>query len=107
MMGGFDGMMGEMGGWGGYGLAGGLLNVLLLVGLLAFVAWVAVRVVPNKRLGDRSFGTRTDAAEEVLRQRFARGELDAEEYERSLKTLRGEPHRNYEDYVRDAREPRR
>jgi uncharacterized membrane protein len=31
---------------------------------------------------------REDSAEETLRQRFARGEIDAEEYERSLEILR-------------------
>ena len=32
---------------------------------------------------------RTDPAEEILRGRLARGEIDAEEYERSLRVLKG------------------
>lgn len=104
MMGGMDGMMG---GWGGFGLLGGLISVLFLVGLLALAAWVAVKVLPNQRSEAGLSGTRTDPAEETLRVRFARGEINAEEYARSLSTLRGEPTGNYEDYVRDAREQRR
>lgn len=95
-MGGFDGMMG------GFGLTGWLINVLLLVGLLALVVWVAARVFPNQRSGGGPSGTRTDPAEEVLRARFARGEIGVEEYEGSLRVLRGEP--AHEEYARDARE---
>ena len=93
MMGGFDGMRdgGMMGAWGGYGPAGGLINILL-VGLLGLTAWALVRVFSNQRPGSVPYANRTDgtdAAEEVLRERFARGEIDAEEYARFLRTLRG------------------
>jgi putative membrane protein len=106
MMGGFDGMMdGMMGGWGGYGLAGGPINALLLVALLGIVAWALASVLSNRRPQGASFANRRDAAEEVLRERFARGELSAGEFERALRILRGEPvHENYEDLVREARE---
>ena len=46
-----------------------------------------------------------DSAEGILRERFARGEITAEEYERSLGALRGRsPEKGYEDYVREAEE---
>jgi putative membrane protein len=66
-------------------MMGGSLILLLLV--LVLVVWAIVKVVPDwqDRIGlDR----REDSAEETLRQRFARGEIDAEEYERSLQVLR-------------------
>jgi hypothetical protein len=48
---------------------------------------------------------RADSAEEVLRERFARGEVDVETYERSLDTLRrGSSQQGYDDYVREAEE---
>lgn len=99
-------MMGGMDGWGGYyGSMGGAINVLFLVGLLALVAWLVVRVLPNQRSGNGFPGARADSAQEILRARFARGEIDAGEYERSLNVLRGEPgYGSYEDYVREARE---
>jgi putative membrane protein len=99
-MNGFEDMMNMMdgmtGGWGSFGLAGTLFSFLLLIGLLAAVAWVVAKLLLT--------GTgRPDSAEEIVRGRFARGEIDAEEYERSLMTLRGEPGRRaYEDYVHEA-----
>jgi putative membrane protein len=66
-------------------MGGGL--ILLLV-VLVVVVWAIIKLVPDwqDRLGLNS--RRQDSAEETLRQRFARGEIDAEEYERSLEVLR-------------------
>lgn len=75
------GMMG-----GSFGSWWMLIPVLLLGGLLALIAWTVARIFPSDRLS--SGGIPRDAAEETVRQRFARGELDGEEYERSLRTLR-------------------
>jgi putative membrane protein len=63
---------------------GELFLVLLVLGV---VVWAIIRVVPDwqDRMG---LNRREDSAEETLRQRFARGEIDAEEYERSLEVLR-------------------
>jgi putative membrane protein len=63
---------------------GELMLVLLVLGV---VVWAIIKVVHDwqNRIGlDRH----EDSAEETLRQRFARGEIDAEEYERSLVVLR-------------------
>jgi len=65
-------------------MGGGLILTVLVLGL---VIWAIIRVFPDwqDRVGlDR----REDSAEETLRQRFACGEIDAEEYERSLEVLR-------------------
>jgi len=75
-----SGMMGQMGGnmmWGG-GLWFGLifLAVLLVVGLA--VAFAVVR---------RPTAPSGDDAHEILRRRFARGEMTAEEFEAARKTL--------------------
>ncbi len=65
-------------------MGGGLILVLLVLGL---VVWAIMKVVPDWR--DRvGLDRREDSAEETLRQRFARGEIDAEDYERSLEVLR-------------------
>ena len=63
---------------------GELMLVLLVLGV---VVWAIIKFLPDwqNRIGlDRH----EDSAEETLRQRFARGEIDAEEYERSLEVLR-------------------
>lgn len=81
-----------MGGWSSFGLTGILLNLLLLVGLVAIIAWVVTMILPTRRAQDQRLEERaTDSAEEILRERFARGEIEAEEYERSLETLRRKP----------------
>jgi putative membrane protein len=68
-------------------MGGGVGTILLLV-VLVVVVWAIIKLVPDwqDRLGLN--GRREDSAEETLRQRFARGEIDAEEYERSLEVLR-------------------
>ena len=67
-------------------MMGGSLILVLVLGL---VVWAIIKVVPDwqDRVGlDR----REDSAEETLRQRFARGEIDAEEYEERHRILREE-----------------
>ena len=71
-------------------MGGGLILTLLVLGL---VVWAIIKFFPDwqDRLGlnnRREDSSRDDSAEETLRQRFARGEIDAEEYERSLEVLR-------------------
>jgi putative membrane protein len=72
---------------------GGLGSILLLV-VLALVVWALIKAFPDwqDRLGlnggRREDSRRADSAEETLRQRFARGEIEAEDYERSLEVLR-------------------
>ena len=88
---GMDGMIG----WSPFGMIGMFFNLLVFVGLLVLIAWGVPRILSVRQGGDGA-----DSAEEILRQRFARGELNAEEYERSYEALR----KDYEDYVREAKE---
>ncbi|HEX2742330.1 MAG TPA: SHOCT domain-containing protein [Rubrobacter sp.] len=78
-------------GWDGPGSGGSwwpwiLFPILFWGGILSFIAWIVTRLYPRSR--DRSESPR-DSAEEILRERFARGEITADEYERSLDILRG------------------
>ncbi|MCA3748647.1 MAG: SHOCT domain-containing protein [Rubrobacter sp.] len=77
-----------MGGWWNGGWLWMLVPALFWIGLLALIAWAIVRIFPSNRGGGEA---RRDPAEEILRERFARGEISAEEYERGLETLRGSP----------------
>ena len=65
-----------------------LLLIAFLGGLVAVVVWLVVRVFPKVRR-DEQLGAPRDSAEEILRERFARGEITAEEYQRSIEILRG------------------
>ncbi len=70
-----------------------LIPFFFWVGLLAFIAWIVTRLFPRRR-SDGEEGARRDPAEEILRERFARGEITAEEYLRSLETLHAEAPRD-------------
>jgi putative membrane protein len=67
-------------------MGGGLILLLVVLGVVIFAL---IKAFPDwqDRLGLDN--RREDSAEETLRQRFARGEIDAEDYERSLEVLRG------------------
>ncbi len=58
----------------------GSLFWLIVLGL---VVWLTVRITAR-----RGAEPRDESAEELLRRRFAAGEIDGEEYERRLEVLR-------------------
>ena len=87
-----DGMM-DNGMMGGSGLLGALFMLLFWGGVLALLAWLIISIFSSLFSGGRGeegSGASRDAAEATLRERFARGEISAEEYQRSLRTLRAE-----------------
>jgi uncharacterized membrane protein len=65
-------------------MGGGLILTLLVLGVVVFAM---IKLVPDwqDRMGLNN--GREDSAEETLRQRFARGEIDAEEYEERHRVL--------------------
>lgn len=74
---GYDHMM-----WGGgYGFFGGLM-MLVFWGAIIFLIVMAVRW-----LSDGQKGRRKNDAMDVLRERFAKGEIDEEEFQRRKKAL--------------------
>jgi putative membrane protein len=80
------------GGWMGVGWTGwaGILAMIVFALLLAAVVFALVRLVfvPLVEAADRYDEERaTDPALATLRERFARGEIDEEEYERWRRTL--------------------
>lgn len=80
------GMMGSgmMGGFGWMGLSSLLWLVLLGVIIWAIVAWARGISQPG---GSESASGRADSALEVLKKRYARGEINKEEYEEKKKDL--------------------
>ena len=75
----FDGCCGGM----GWMMVGGWLVGILLIGLLVGLVVYAVS-------GRRSVSSPTDAMA-VLRDRYARGEIDQTEYDQRARLLSGEP----------------
>jgi putative membrane protein len=75
-------MMSGFGMMAGMGWLGILTMLLFWVGVLALVIWGVSNLSPTPRLA-----TESDAVE-IVRQRFARGEISREEYLQAVETLR-------------------
>ena len=89
MCGAFFGTWGA--GWGiGMMLLSLLFSVLLIVGLGAGVWWLVRHGLGESRdWGGQVRSDSSDSAAEILRQRFARGEIDREDFEERRRVLRG------------------
>jgi hypothetical protein len=77
-----------------------LLLILFLGGLVAVVTWLVVRIFPKVRRDERLEAPR-DSAEEILRERFARGEITAQEFQRSIEILRDATTQKASDDIRE------
>ncbi len=92
MFGGFGDCCGH--GWfgnlGGFGWAGLLLNVLLLFGLFLLVVWIVRKVMTNTLSDPNSHphSDRQSEPKEILAVRYARGEIDRDEYKNMLADLK-------------------
>lgn len=80
----WDGWWDHMNGAWGWGMM--LLMTLFWVAVIALVVWLIVRLTRGD--GAPGGGARGDRAEEILRERYARGEIDRETFERMLDELR-------------------
>ena len=82
-------------------------SLLLLVGLVVLLVWAVNRgMLDRVNQGGVSLFKQERSAEEILKERFARGEIDAEEYERSLEVLRNGRVSENEGYPRKAAQSR-
>ena len=78
-------------GWGGNGWGWGGNAIMLAVLLLAVIVTVAFAIGYLARRGGSQYNGASSAAtgpEDTLAQRFARGEIDEEEYRRRIALLR-------------------
>ena len=76
------------GGWGVFGIAWMVLLPLLFIGgPIALAVWAVMMLGPGRHDAGSAGGVHEQSAEEIVRQRFARGEIDAEEYEERLRIL--------------------
>jgi putative membrane protein len=69
---------------GGWGWGGWLLGTVVMIAFWALVVWAIVSATRHSGRG----GSDERTAEDVLDERFARGEIDADEYEQRRRVLR-------------------
>lgn len=76
------------GGWSVFGMAWMVLLPLLFIGgPIALAVWAVMMLGSGRHDAGSAGEVHEQSAEEIVRQRFARGEIDAEEYEERLRIL--------------------
>lgn len=76
-------MMGYYGGWGAMGWFGGILMVLFWAAVILLIVWAVRAFTPTTRVREE------DTALEILRRRYAAGELSQAEYDQARRVLDG------------------
>jgi putative membrane protein len=78
---------GYMGGWGGMGWFGGIFMIvfwiLIIVGLVFLIKWL----IQSTGHGKSSAGASSTRALDILRERYARGEIDKTQFESMKRDL--------------------
>lgn len=78
-------MMNGWGGYGGWGMGFGMLFmllfwVLIILGIAALIRWLLAQPSQRQDVRDKT-------ALEIVRERYARGEIDRGEYEQKMRDL--------------------
>lgn len=76
--------------WPGGMTLGAVIVMLVWLAIVGIFVWVVVRLLAGPRGRDRYWGPGTsgDDPEQILRARFARGEIGPDEFEQRLEVLR-------------------
>ncbi len=78
-----QGMMGGYNMMSGYGWIYMILGTLLIVGIALFIVWL----VRQSGAGSGGSDDREETALDILKKRYAKGEIDKEEFERMKREL--------------------
>ena len=84
-------MMGGYGGWGSMGLFAGVFMLLILIAIVLVIGWLLWALVPQTRWGRRETPHRRESAPEpaieVVKRRYAAGEISRAEFMQIRRTL--------------------
>jgi len=72
-----------------FAVLGGLAWVAIIAGIVLLIVW-AVRALPGSNLMRSNIPATAETPLDILARRFASGEINADEYERSRDLLRGD-----------------
>jgi len=72
----------------GHGMGAGWIAIALMVMVPALILAIVLLLAQTRQAPDSPVASPPRDAERVLTDRFAHGEIDAEEYEQRLRTLR-------------------
>lgn len=71
----------------GWGMGGGIGMILFWIALILAIVWLARALDLGTLVGGSGAKPKEDRALETLRERYARGEIDSEEFERRKRDL--------------------
>jgi len=77
-------MMGNYGDMFGWGLGGGFMMIIVWAAIILFIVWI-VREMIGKKHSDKTPSSKT--ALDILKERYAKGEIDKKEFEEKQKDL--------------------
>lgn len=78
-----QGMGGMMNGWGGM-----WIGWIFWLVILALIVWGVVTIVNNsRRRNDQNFSSPREDALDILKKRYARGEIDQQQFKRMQKEI--------------------
>jgi putative membrane protein len=72
-----------MSGWGPFAFVGGILNIVFWI----FIILLVVRLIRGMRRGNWGHWMHDKSALDILKERYAKGEINKEEYEEKKKDL--------------------
>lgn len=75
----------------GFGLLGLLLMFFFWIGLIALAVWAVKALFPSGKTSQGDPSSPGPSARQILDQRYARGEIDREQYELMKRDLGGSP----------------
>ncbi|MBF8417460.1 SHOCT domain-containing protein [Heyndrickxia coagulans] len=75
--------------YGGYGMMGVFGMIAMIVQLLIFILIIYLIVIGIKKVSEKDFGVhpKEDRSLEILRERYAKGEITEEEFKKMKKDL--------------------
>lgn len=71
----------------GWGMGGGFGMILFWIALILAIVWLVRALDLGKLGGGRDSTPKEDTALQALRERYARGEIDSEDFERRKRDL--------------------
>ena len=81
---------GHMSGWAWFGMS---IGMIAFWGLLIVLALLVYQAFSDSTAGGRGSGPTAADPRQILAERYARGEIDEDEYQRRLTTLNSTPRR--------------
>ena len=85
---------GIFGGFGGFGLVGSILNIVITVGLIIGIVWLVIWIVRRLSSNQKTLLSQSGSSDnmksplDILKVRYARGEITRDEYQDMLTDLK-------------------